>query len=343
MSIPARRFIVAVTLFAPLLFLQGLRPVPSAAQADSGTFYGEDRVETILGTPVNVDVDGRLEKQVRAGASCVERFGNLAAASPSVEDQADSHQVGVRCFPDRLRVSRLYLSFDTSELPDGATVNAAVLYLTKAAIADNEFTARFEIRGSAWSDPTRLQADDWDRGTVVWGTFDAPANDPEGTSYAVSLNPQSINKTGRTQFELRLYDEAGESGLYGNFREQILQTSRQRIFYSGDAAAENLQPRLEVSLTTGSPPPPPPSEFRLWPGWNEIIWPAGQPEEAAVSVLTSIDDQCAAGTALAASQRRNGLWESFRYHWGGLNFDFLPGNVYYLLVSQDCSWEPIQQ
>jgi hypothetical protein len=337
MKIPARLVVIFASL-SILLPLAVLNSRSSSAQAPTEyVFYGEDREELRLGQTVLTDVDGYLNKSSYQAGTCAEKYNNAMTTTADVHDEEDVFLAGGRCTVDMFWMRRFYLNFDTSSLPDDAAINSATLYLTKAEIDAVEHTARFEILSSSWSDAEKLQASDWDSGATVLGTFDPPADDPQGTAYSITLDPGGVSKTGLTQFEIRLYDEVGETNFYGSDRETILQNGRQRIFYSGDGAPQGVQPRLVVTTTAG----PSNGQPKLYEGWNKVFWSGSASPLSADQVLVDIDAQCGSGTALAISRRRQGFLESFRTGYGGVNFLLSSGENYYILASRECVWDKL--
>jgi len=95
---------------------------------------------------------------------------------------------------------RGFISFDTSALPDDATVTAATLYL--ALIADFstvDFDMHFYSGQDQW---TNLATLDWTDCAVDEGVFFNTAGKALDTYYSHSVLTGSINLTGRTQFRL---------------------------------------------------------------------------------------------------------------------------------------------
>lgn len=338
MKVPARLVVIfaSASILLPLAVLTSRSSL--AQEPTEYVFYGKDRQdEPIPGTIVSTDVDGYLNKSSYQAGTCAEKYNHAMTTTADVHDEEDVFLAGGRCTVEMFWMRRFYLNFDTSSLPDDATINSAMLHLTKAEIDAVEHTARFEVLNGSWDNAEKVQASDWDSGTAVLGTFDPRADDPTGTVYSVSLAPSGISKTGLTQFEVRLYDEAGQTNFYGSDRETILQNGRQRIFYSGDGAPQNVQPRLVINATAG----PPDGRPKLYEGWNKIFWSGNGSPISSAEALADIDVQCGDGTALAISRRRQGFLESLRNGYGGVSFLLSSGRNYYILASRECVWDKL--
>lgn len=101
----------------------------------------------------------------------------------------------------RHRMYRSFPSFDTSPLPDDATVNAATFY---AAVIDDRSTgAEFDVHlysgKNQWSDIATME---WNDCTVDEGVWINTSGIAVDTYYSKTVLPSSINLTGRTQFKL---------------------------------------------------------------------------------------------------------------------------------------------
>jgi len=93
---------------------------------------------------------------------------------------------------------RGFISFDTSALPDTATVTAATLYL---AILVDLSTVDFDMHFYSGQDQwTNLATLDWTDCSVDEGVFFNTAGKALDTYYSHSVLTGSINLTGRTQF-----------------------------------------------------------------------------------------------------------------------------------------------
>lgn len=137
-----------------------------------------------------------------------------------------------------------FLSFDTSSIPDGATVVAATLRLRRGTVSGtNPFlthgTCWIDIKGdTGFSGSTALQAGDFTApadATQV-GALSNAANDGDWSSGTINASALGfVNKTGKTQFRVYfdLHDNGdGKADYVG--------------WYSGENATPANRPVLEV-------------------------------------------------------------------------------------------------
>jgi hypothetical protein len=141
------------------------------------------------------------------------------------------------------RQYKLVVSFDTSSIPDGATVTAVTLRIKRGALTGTNphathGTATADVSSSGFGGSTALAASDFQAAATA--TAVATMSDPgangvfsEGTLNAAGL--AAINKTGTTQFRVQFsLDDNDDNG--NDFLG----------YYSGEAAAGN-QPELVVT------------------------------------------------------------------------------------------------
>jgi hypothetical protein len=137
---------------------------------------------------------------------------------------------------------RSILSFDTSSLPDDATVTSAVLHLTRGGAGGatpfaSHGPCRVDVKTGTFG-ATGLQASDFEAAPTAAqaGTLTAPAADGSWSEAALSAAGRAaINRAGATQ--MRIYCQKGDDGdgvpdFVG--------------FYSGEHARPEYRPRLDV-------------------------------------------------------------------------------------------------
>jgi hypothetical protein len=139
---------------------------------------------------------------------------------------------------------KAFLSFDTSSIPDGATVVAATLRLRRGTVSGtNPFlthgTCWIDIKGgTGFSGSTALLAEDFEAAADATqvGALSNAANDGDWSSGSITASGLSfINKTGTTQFRVyfAVHDNGdGKADYIG--------------WYSGENATPANRPVLEV-------------------------------------------------------------------------------------------------
>jgi hypothetical protein len=136
------------------------------------------------------------------------------------------------------------VSFDTSLIPDDATIVSATLRLQRVGVwGTNPFTILgrcfIEVQTGAFGGDQTLQISDFQAPAtaIAAGTLsNAAANKAWSTGTLNAAGLAAINKTGRTQF--RLVFEVHDNG--NNTVDRIL-------YGSGDVADPTLRPELQVT------------------------------------------------------------------------------------------------
>jgi hypothetical protein len=140
--------------------------------------------------------------------------------------------------------NKAFLSFDTSSIPDGATIVAATVRLRRGAVSgSNPFlthgTCWMDIKaGSGFSGSTALLASDFEApaDATQAGSLSNAANDGDWSSGSINAPAlQFINKSGKTQLRVyfALHDNGdGKADYIG--------------WYSGENATPANRPVLEV-------------------------------------------------------------------------------------------------
>ena len=137
-----------------------------------------------------------------------------------------------------------FLSFDTSAIPDDATVVAATLRLQRVGLwGTNPFTTlgqlQIDVQTGAFGGNAALQTSDFQAGAtaVAVGTLSSPAKNGDWSTATLSAaGLAAINKSGLTQ--LRLAFTVHDNG--NAISDRIL-------FGSGDQTDPTLRPELQVT------------------------------------------------------------------------------------------------
>ena len=126
---------------------------------------------------------------------------------------------------------RAFISFDTSTIPIGAVITSALLKMyLDTDFSDTDFGVRVYL-----SNFTTLDTGDWDYYTTFEGTLLDTASASSGNWYQTTMNPDHLNTTGPTQYELI----SSRTGTAPTGLEYVM-------FQSGDATN---RPILEVFYT----------------------------------------------------------------------------------------------
>jgi len=160
-------------------------------------------------------------------------------------------------------INRIYVSFDTSLIPDGATVTSANLYM-KTTSTDGSVTD-FYVKVYGGTQPiygSSLETGDWGCGTSYqsqWYTSNWQAN----TWISWSISTSQVNKQGRTQFELKssregtaptgseyisLYMADSDYDPYLSLSYTFIFTNRWAVIVCGGGRLENQQEDFENEI-----------------------------------------------------------------------------------------------
>ena len=205
-----------------------------------------------LATPPSVFAASITFTSVGAEDGYVLESGENSNAGGTVNAGGTSGQ-GLRAGDDASdKQYKTFVSFDTSSIPDGATITSAQLRLRRGTVfGNNPFgvlgVCRVDIKTGGFGGAVALAAGDWQAtadATQVGTLDDAPANDDwsEGTLNATGLT--KINRTGKTQF--RVYFATGDNDDGAN---------DYMGWYSGAHATAANWPQLVVTYSTDTTPP----------------------------------------------------------------------------------------
>ncbi len=198
--------------------------------------------------------DGYLEKFKEGynGFTCFGAYDNLLsepAAAPQGLAQ-ETVNVGSFCLPwGPFWMRRLFLSYDTSSIPENEMVISAkvcaTIKSTSSSIVGPPIT--ISIYQYPWQTAGSLSSSDWDERSeddfqnyLVEDLTEFPL--VVDVTYYKDVDPARINKEGRTEYRLSAKTER----MDGN--------THYLPFYTGDAANENFRPCLEVTTSTAPPP-----------------------------------------------------------------------------------------
>jgi hypothetical protein len=213
----------------------------------------------VVGTDGSLTRTAALSLTVTGTAPVTVVFTSIAAEDGYVQESSETSNTGGSASSTgtgtaALRVGDLtqdrqlksVVSFDTSSIPDGATVTAATLTLVRGTLSGtNPFTThgtcRLDIVTGAFGGANALAASDFQAAATATGVGSMSNPTSNGSSSTGSLNASglaAINKTGRTQ--LRVYFTLDDNDDGGNDYVG---------FYSGDNGTASRRPTLSVTYT----------------------------------------------------------------------------------------------
>jgi pectate lyase len=212
--------------------LDQLAVTPGSGGGGSGGGGGGGTATTVTFTSIGSE-DGRLvesSETSNVGGS----FDANANSSSALRTGDDSGN----------RQLKSILSFDTSSIPDGATIVSATLRLTRGSSSGTSpFTTHGALRvdiqnGNGFGGSTVLAASDFQAPAAAQGVAQMSAVTANGQVSTGSLNATGrglINKTGKTQFRLEFeLDDDNDSG-----NDYI-------GWHSGDSSTASLRPVLVI-------------------------------------------------------------------------------------------------
>lgn len=192
-----------------------------------------------LGADESVVLDPTTETFVSEAAldGKMTKYGDSYPPNAGISvDTQGNIVVGQEYISGWYNIYRGYVSFNTSSIQDTATITDAVLKLKTygdASVVD--FTMRV-MGGSQPIYGAELEENDWNCGTQEVATWPSSSYPGAGLYVNITILTAQINKTGRTQFELKS-DREG----YAPQPMQVEYVS----FYSADSAGN--EPKLEVT------------------------------------------------------------------------------------------------
>lgn len=147
--------------------------------------------------------------KVLVGTGNMLRIGAVAGALPAGSDASAYHG-------DSRGDSRAILQFDTSSLPDNATISHACLELAFRATSGDPWaggrTVEIDVQRGHFGSSRALHANDWDARASAEGVarIDAFSSGSCSSTDFSQAGLDAINKTGITQLRLRMPPPAGE-------------------------------------------------------------------------------------------------------------------------------------
>jgi PKD repeat protein len=207
--------------------------------------------------------DGYLEKRAEFyGAypgSCGEAYRQATGKTPTVHSSESEAVVGAMCMSfgqGRYWLRRMYLSFDTSQIPPEETITSARLCVTVkdnySSLSSGRELIDVDVYRHLSADPGTLTAADWDgsgdpyEGRLINGMTEIPR--VSNSTYYLPVDPTRINRSGPTEYRLNAADEM----ISRDDENDVAHWTRFLPFYTGESAA--YPPCLEI--TTAAPPPP---------------------------------------------------------------------------------------
>ncbi len=229
--------------------------------------------------------DGYLEKfkEGYTGFTCFGAHDDLLSESASAPQglAQETVNVGSFCLPwGPFWMRRLFLSYDTSSIPEDETVVSAkicaTIKSTSSSIVGPPVT--ISIYQYPWQTPGTLNSADWNerdendfQNYLVEDLTEFPLV-IDGTYYA-NVDPTRINKEGRTEYRLSAKTER----MDGN--------THYLPFYTGDATNEDFRPCLEVTTSTAPPPKAIIKGFKFEDIDGNQTQDSGEPEMADVTII----------------------------------------------------------
>jgi hypothetical protein len=230
--------------------LLGVKPV----FAVTDTFLPDPSVES-------TSVDGQVDYSTTQGGGCNWSAARDIATGSVANDSSASLQVGAssfylgdpifQCYPS---ISRVFLLFDTSSLPNTASISSASLtvYITGKGNDDDDTDDTLSVVTSTPASNTALVTADFDQlGTTLQATAKDITDDITASADAVftlnSTGRGNISLTSITKFGLREGHDLGNTQPFDGSA-----TGNYVVMYSADQTGTADDPVLSVTYTVPS-------------------------------------------------------------------------------------------
>lgn len=250
--------------------------MPSRAYAGSSTFYPDPHTET-------TSVDGELYKDNSTTWSTVRNatesnWGGDSGSGNNVRDH-----IGNGNGPDHYGIRRAFLLFDTSALPDGASITSASLNVFISGYSAAGSEKRMYVVSSNPASNTSISYDDYDLiGSTSFGESDGSYS--INTYEPITLNSSglaAITKTGVSKFALRTYNDFNNVPSTNSNELDI-------DFWSAERGGTGEDPKLVVVYNTE---PSIPIVLKTEGQTNPTELSDLTPEFSAVFIDADIDDE----------------------------------------------------
>lgn len=199
---------------------------------------------------------GTVQENATSITGYIERYGDNYSPPPENENKhlGGNILVGQLWYAIKSYYQyRGFLSFDTSGIPDDATIENARLYLAIYSLStvDNDFDMYFYAGKDQWTGAGDL---DWGDCLDNQGIFFNTSGKSEDTYYSQTVAPNAINKTGNTQF--RLTSSREEALIEPKPELPEIPVEEWIIIYPYSDPV--YKPYLEITYSEAPPEQPPP-------------------------------------------------------------------------------------
>jgi len=217
----------------------------------------------IFGFSVNADTfysgagDGLTQRYNASG----ENWTTIRAGAGTSANYVDDEQkvaVSANGSNSFTTLNRLFFPFDTSDLPDGATIDSAVLHLVGSGKANgaglSDENAGIVIVSGTPASNSQLQASDFSQiGTTAFGSKTYTDITSDGASYfEIELNSDGknyIDDTGYTVLVAKSYADQSDTN------PQTTTGETRTYFFMSEKTGTASDPFLEIEYTEGGEPP----------------------------------------------------------------------------------------
>ncbi len=239
----------------------------SSTTVPAGLVIGQNPLagtSVVLGSAVNLVVSTGPPPPLPPTVTVTVTLTSIGARDGRVVESSETSNVGSNLSANdtsgsSIRVGDDYgdrqykgiVSFDTSAIPDDATVTSVILQLTRGGgFGTSPFTTHgalnVDVQSGAFSGNVALEASDFQAAATAVGVASMSSVSSNGQVSSGSFDAAglaAVNKTGTTQ--ARLYFTLDDNDDGG---------SDYAGFYSGSNSTANNRPRLVVTYTSGSVP-----------------------------------------------------------------------------------------